>query len=68
MEPSLGYEETEKEKLAAWNRELNAYVAEGKIKRALPAFSRVIGGTDSGEKTTSLKEMRQTYSNLSAFM
>jgi pimeloyl-ACP methyl ester carboxylesterase len=68
MEPSLGYEEGEKEKLAAWNRELNEYVAQGKIKRALPAFSRVIGGGDGGEKTTSLKEMRQTYANLSAFM
>lgn len=69
MEPSLGYEEEEQQKLAEWNKELNGYIEEGKIKKALPAFSRVIGGSmDTQEKGLSIKEMKQTYTNLHAFM
>ena len=68
IEPSLGYEDVEREKLLAWNRELNEYVDSDKIKLALPAFARVVGGTSKKNQIVSLKEMKQTYQNLSAFM
>lgn len=68
IEPSLGYEKTEREKLLHWNQELNAYVKEGRIKSALPAFSRVTGAAETGRAAASLKELKQTYQNLSAFM
>lgn len=67
IEPSLGYEETEREKLLSWNQELNQYVKEGRIKSALPAFSRITGG-GKGKKSASLKEIKRSYQNLSAFM
>lgn len=68
IEPSLGYEKTEREKLLAWNQELNQYVQEGRIKSALPAFSRITGGADAKKEPASLKELKRTYQNLSAFM
>ena len=68
IEPSLGYEERERKKLLDWNKELNEYVAADRIKLALPAFARVVGGTSKTNQTTSLNETRQTYQNLSAFM
>lgn len=68
LEPSLGYDPSEREKLLAWNRELNGYLKEGKIKRALPAFSRVIGADGTGNVSGSLQELRRTYQNLQAFM
>lgn len=68
IEPSLGYDEKERKKLLEWNSELNGYVKENKIKRALPAFLRVTKVSESKEKPVSLKELRQTYQNLSAFM
>ncbi len=68
MEPSLGYDPAEREKLLAWNRELNGYLREGRIKRALPAFSKVIGAEDGVGEKGSLPEMRRTYQNLNAFM
>lgn len=68
IEPSLGYEAAEREKLLCWNKELNGYVREGRIKSALPAFSRVTGAAETGKKVASLKELKQTYQNLSAFM
>lgn len=67
IEPSLGYEETEREKLLSWNQELNQYVKEGRIKSALPAFSRITGG-GKGKKAASLKEIKRSYQNLFAFM
>jgi pimeloyl-ACP methyl ester carboxylesterase len=69
VEPSLGYNEEEKKKLLAWNKQLNGYIEEGKIKKALPAFSQVIGGSvESQKKNITLQEMQQTYKNLTAFM
>lgn len=68
VEPSLGYDEGEREKLLCWNRELNGYVKEGRIKSALPAFSRVTREAEGKKEAVSLKEMRRTYQNLSAFM
>ena len=67
LEPSLGYDPDEREKLLGWNRELNEYVEQRRIKRALMAFSRVIGGK-AGSAASSLQEMRQTYQNLETFM
>ncbi len=67
LEPSLGYDPAERAKLQAWNQELNKYRSEGRIKRALPAFSRVIGG-GGDSAPASLTEIRQTYQNLHAFM
>lgn len=66
LEPSLGYVESERQKLQAWNRELNGYVASGKLKRALPAFSRAIGVEAGGGG--SLEELRRSYQNLTAFL
>lgn len=68
VEPSLGYDEEEREKLLSWNKELNGYVEAGRIKSALPAFSRVTGDDRGKKGTASLKEMKRTYQNLSAFM
>lgn len=68
VEPSLGYEEAERDKLLRWNQELNGYLKEGRIKSALPAFSRVVGAGEVKKGAVSLKELRQTYQNLSVFM
>lgn len=68
IEPSLGYDEIERGKLLAWNQELNGYVKENKIKKALPAFSRITGGPKSTAKSVSLAELKMTYHNLSTFM
>lgn len=66
LEPSLGYDEKEREKLHAWNQELNGYVKSGKIKQALPAFSRVAGG--KGGRSGGLSELKRTYRNLENFL
>ena len=68
IEPSLAYEKEEKQKLQAWNQELNDYLNSGKIKKALPAFSRVTAAPVSDAATSSLAVLKQTYQNLSAFM
>lgn len=68
VEPSLGYEDAEREKLIQWNEELNGYVKAGRIKNALPAFSRVTGAAETKKNAASFKELKQTYQNLSAFM
>lgn len=67
LEPSLVYDDESVRLIEEWNRELNGYVESRKIKRALPAFSRVIGGEASAEKMT-LEQMKQTYKNLTNFM
>ena len=67
LEPSLVYDDESVRLIEEWNRELNGYVESKKIKRALPAFSRVIGGEASAEKMT-LEQMKQTYKNLTNFM
>ena len=67
LEPSLVYDDESVRLIEEWNRELNGYVERKKIKRALPAFSRVIGGEASAEKMT-LEQMKQTYKNLTNFM
>ena len=67
LEPSLAWEEGEREKLREWNRELNAYVSAGRIKRAMPAFTRVTGAPASGDGA-GLAEMKKTFANLKNFM
>lgn len=67
IEPSLGYDPADREKLQAWNRTLNGYAEAGQYKQALPEFARITGG--STRKTTStMAEMRRTFQNLKAFM
>lgn len=68
VEPSLGYEETEYQKLKEWNLELNSYVEKKQIKKALPAFSRITNAPKTANKGFSLEQLKQTYHNLSAFM
>lgn len=68
IEPSLAYDLEEKQKLQAWNQELNNYLKTNKIKKALPAFGRVTGSPVSSSSSVSLSSLKQTYQNLSAFM
>ena len=68
LEPSLAYDEESIALLRAWNEELNGFVQAKRIKRALPAFSRVIGQAETGKSASTLEEMKQTYANLTNFM
>lgn len=67
IEPSLGYDPDEKNKLLDWNRTLNEYADAGQYKQVLPEFTRIIGGS-TGNAGFSMMEMKRTYQNLSAFM
>lgn len=67
LEPSLAFDEKTTDELIEWNRLLNSFKNEKRIKKALPAFSEVIGNTDNHEPT-SLLEMKKTYKNLENFM
>lgn len=66
LEPSFALDSDSEEELRSWNTELNAYVREGRIKKALPAFARVTGKTGSSDG--SLRDMKRTYHNLRNFM
>ena len=67
IEPSLGYDSTEREKLLAWNKLLNEYADAGQYKQVLPEFTKITGGsTNSG--SFSMAEMKRTYQNLTAFL
>lgn len=68
MEPSLVFDRESSDLIAAWNRELNGYVKAGKIKKALPAFIRVIGNENEEKQSTSLSEIKKVYKNLKNFM
>ena len=68
LEPSLVFDEASRALIAEWNSELNGYVREGRIKKALPAFSRVMGVPAGKSSVGSMEEMKRTYKNLSAFM
>lgn len=67
IEPSLGYEPEDKNKLLEWNRTLNKYADTGQYKQVLPEFTRITGGS-TGNAEFSMMEMKRTYQNLSAFM
>ena len=66
LEPSFGLDPESEEELRGWNTELNSYVREGRIKKALPAFARVTGNTGSSDG--SIRGMKRTYKNLHNFM
>ncbi|MBQ5757503.1 MAG: alpha/beta hydrolase [Clostridia bacterium] len=66
LEPSFALDRESEEELRSWNTELNTYVREGRIKKALPAFARVTG--NAGSAGGSLSEMKRTYHNLHNFM
>ncbi|MCR5073066.1 MAG: alpha/beta hydrolase [Clostridiales bacterium] len=66
LEPSFGLDPDSEESLRGWNTELNTYIREGRIKKALPAFARVTGNVGSSD--SSLREMKRTYKNLHNFM
>ena len=68
LEPSLVTDEESLAQIRAWNEELNSYVDEGRIKRALPAFARVVGEPEEHRKPSTLAQMRETFANLKNFM
>ena len=68
LEPSLVVDDESRQEIAAWNAELNGYLASNRIKRALPAFARVVGDPSGGKGATSLAQMRAAYANLDNFM
>lgn len=67
IEPSLGYDPSEKNKLLGWNRLLNQHKEEGKYKQVLPLFSELTGEA-RGSAEFSMAQMKRTYQNLSAFL
>ena len=68
LEPSLIFDEDSEKLMDAWNQELNGYLEQKKIKKALVAFSKITGQDSSDSSGGSLQDMKQTYKNLSAFM
>lgn len=68
LEPSLVVDEETAAEIAAWNAELNGYLEQGSIKRALPAFARVVGEPAGSGPRQSLAQMRQVFANLENFM
>ena len=67
LEPMLAFDAESKAARREWNEELNSYVREKRLKKALPALSRVIGTSDSSG-IKSMEEMKRIFSNLSCFM
>lgn len=68
IEPSFSFDPECQQKMEQWNQELNSYLASGHIKRALPAFNRVIGINSASAQSISLSEMKKVYDNLFNFM
>lgn len=68
LEPSLVVDDASKAEIAAWNAELNGYVEGGRLKRALPAFVRVVGDPNPPQEASTLAQMRQVFANLTNFM
>jgi len=70
LEPSLVFDEESERIIEEWNEELNGYVLNNKIKKALTAFSRVVGEPEQEKSNsgTSLEELKKTYQNLQTFM
>ena len=68
LEPSLVADDASKAEIAAWNAELNGYVEGKRLKRALPAFARVVGDPNPPQEASSLAQMRQVFANLGNFM
>ena len=68
IEPSLVFDPESERLIKDWNTRLNGYVLEGKIKKAIPAVSEIIGDKDGGSEKLSLAELKRTYKNLETFM
>ena len=79
IEPSIPYDDASEDKMMAWNRELNGYIEAGTIRKALPAFAKVIEGNKESvsdmpgskipnSKKMNMAEIKRTYSNLDNFM
>ena len=68
LEPSLTLDADSRAAIDAWNAELNGYVAAGRIKRAFPAFARVVGDPSGGRSGQSMAELRRAMANLDTFM
>ena len=68
LEPSLTFDEASDRAVKEWNRELNGYVLSGDIKKAIPAFARVIAQPAEEKASSSMKELKRAIGNLPAFM
>lgn len=68
IEPSFSFDQECQQAMKQWNHELNTYLASGHIKRALPAFHRVVGNNGASARSISLSEMKKVYNNLFNFM
>ena len=68
IEPSLVFDPASEEMIREWNRELNGYVEEKRIKKALPAVARVIGDKTEVTRQQSFAELKRAYKNLETFM
>ena len=79
IEPTIPYDFASKKSMSDWNSELNVYVENGTIRKALPAFARVIEGEketvlanrnilNNQQKKMNMHDMKKTYYNLENFM
>lgn len=68
VEPSLVFDAESEQMISDWNSELNGYVREGRIKKAIPAVARVIGDRSASDAKMSLSELKRTFKNLETFM
>ena len=68
IEPSLVFDPESERLISEWNARLNGFVAEGRIKKALPAVSEIIGDESGESEKLSLKELKRIYKNLETFM
>lgn len=68
VEPSISFDPECQQAMKQWNDELNTYLDAGRIKRALPAFNRVIGNDSTSSQSMPLSEMKKVYNNLFNFM
>ncbi len=68
IEPSLVFDPESEEMIREWNSELNGYVKENRIKKALPAVARVIGDKTEIPAGKSLAQLKRAYKNLETFM
>lgn len=68
LEPSIILDDESRAILVDWNQELNGYVKEKRIKKAIPAFAGIMGQSNGESASLSLSDMKQMYKNLHNFM
>ncbi len=69
MEPSLVFDPESEQLIRQWNTQLNDYVDQKRIKKALPAVAEVIGDkSDAAPAGQSIADFKRTYKNLETFM